>query len=368
VHGDIATAQAEGCCTELHGGHGGGHLTNRTKVEGARMWIYRGRSGEAVVHAWCHQRLKDSTLPHRREVIDGDFYTTHVVVAGDHHSRTVVLLPGRHSNAATLLELITVLAQRYRIVAVDLPGEAGLSSGGRPNTDRLRDYGRWIDAALPRLSEDPVVLLGHGFGAAVALAATPTPGVAGLVLLSPSGLVMPSLTGAVPFAGAGWRLRPTTHRSARLLSRLVGPAHEPAPELVEWVRLVGRHVRCSSTPPPDTDLARRWRSTPRTVATGAHDVVFPPSRLEEATSNMLDTPLVVVPAAGHLLPLERPAAVLALLARHDPDARTDRRMAQTCVRSIRQGAGHGRPPARQHQTEWRAAADAPLGAGGGHAR
>jgi pimeloyl-ACP methyl ester carboxylesterase len=169
-------------------------------------------------------------------VHSGSSAATHIAVAGADHHDTVVLLPGRHANAAVSTPLVTALAQRYRVVVVDLPGEAGLSSGGRPNTARLREYGTWLSELLPQLADRPVHLLGHAFGAAVALAATPSPRVAGLVLMNPAGLAWPALNPGLLAAGARWRLYSTQRSSRRLLTHLWGSGAGAPDDLGEWMQ------------------------------------------------------------------------------------------------------------------------------------
>lgn len=287
------------------------------------MWIYRDRSGQASTQTWCRQRLDDWHTPHRTQLVHGSLgTTTHLVVVGEGHEHTVVYVPGRHSNAAISTPLLDVLAQQYRVIAVDLPGEAGLGSGGRPNTDRLREYGTWLDETLAAVGDDAVTVLGHGFGAAVALAATPSTQVRGLVLLDPAGLMWPSYDPAVTAATVAWRLWPSAQSSARLLRTLSSPERAVSPALMDWLQVVGRHVACSSTPPADLGLAERWRSTPCSVAAGEHDLLFPPERLTGAARRTLDAPVLVVPDAGYLLPYEQPHAVLGLLEhqRHSADS------------------------------------------------
>lgn len=279
------------------------------------MWIYRGSTGEAAVRNWCHRRWSSWPPHHRRVLTSSVLGSTHITVAGADHPDTVVLLPGRHANAAVSTPLVTALAERYRVVVVDLPGEAGLSSGGRPNTARLHDYGSWLSEFLPQLADGPVHLLGHASGAAVALAAAPSSHVAGLLLMNPAGLVRPALNPGLLAAGARWRLCPTRRSSRLLLARLWGSGAAAPDELVEWMQVVGRHVRWSSTPPPPPpELVRRWSSVPCIVAAGERAVVFPPDRLAVAARDLLRARLVTVPGAGHLMPYEQPAAVLGLLA------------------------------------------------------
>lgn len=288
------------------------------------MWIYRGRSGRSSVQGWCRHQLAGWPVPHRRERIRGsdphDYGAAHLVITGEQHEQTVVVLPGRHGNAAVLTGLLEMLADSYRVVAVDLPGEAGLGSAGRPNTMRLHDYGAWLDGLLavvaPR-SPRGVTVLAHGFGAAVALAACPAPHINGLVLLSPYGFVRPAVDPRATVALLAWRIAPTAVAAARLLARLGGPGFVPPRALVDWLGLVGRHVAMSSAPPAHPGLAHRWRGTPCTVAVGEHDPLFGDGRLERSVRRAMRTSVVTVPGTGALLPYESPEAVLSVLRLHE---------------------------------------------------
>ncbi|MEV1295572.1 alpha/beta hydrolase [Pseudonocardia sp. NPDC049635] len=248
-----------------------------------------------------------------------DYRRAHLVLAGPAHAPTVVVLGGRHGCAATLTGLLELLAARYRVIGVDPPGEAGLGSGGRPNTDRLRDYGSWFDDLLTELAPDApdgVTVLAHGFGAAVALAARPTSRVRGMVLLNPYGFVRPAPRSGPLTAMLGWRAVPLHRTARRVLSRLGGPSFVPPEALVDWLATVGRHVALSTTPPPRPELARRWRGTPVTVCVGEHDPLFGGDRLARAARRVLGASVSVVPGAGALLPYEQPDAVRVALGRH----------------------------------------------------
>ncbi|GEL25088.1 hypothetical protein PSU4_40420 [Pseudonocardia sulfidoxydans NBRC 16205] len=247
-----------------------------------------------------------------------DSHTAHAVICGEEHRDTLVVVPGRHANAAVLVPLLEVLATRYRVIAVDLPGEAGLGSGGRPNTERLRHYGEWFDQVLATAATDrEVTVLAHGFGATVALAARPAPHVAGLVLLGPNGVVRPAVRPAAAAALARWRLAPTAASAERLLARLGGRDFVAPHALVEWMCLVGRHVAMSSQPPADPELARAWAATPCTVAVGEQDPLFGDGRLDRAVRSTLRTSVLTVPDVGALMPFEDPSAVLAVLRHHE---------------------------------------------------
>jgi hypothetical protein len=274
------------------------------------MWIYRGRSGRSSIQSWCRQQLAAWPVPHRRERIrdtrpNGE-RSAHLVITGEQHRQTIVVLPGRHGNAAVLTELVEKLAEHFRVVAVDMPGEAGLGSAGRPNTERLRGYGAWLDgllAAVAKHSSDGVTVLAHGSGAAVALAARPAPHISGLVLLSPYGFVRPAADLRAAAALLAWRLAPTAATAARLLARLGGRGFVPPRALVHWLGLVGRHVAMSSTPSAQPELAHRWRWTPCTVAVGEHDPLFGDGRLVRPVRRALRASVVTVPAPELCCPM-----------------------------------------------------------------
>uniref|UniRef100_UPI0012FF47C6 alpha/beta fold hydrolase n=1 Tax=Streptomyces exfoliatus TaxID=1905 RepID=UPI0012FF47C6 len=91
---------------------------------------------------------------------------------------------GTNFNAAACLPLATALATRYRTVLVDVPGQPGLSSGERgPGEARLDWYGAWLSGVLEACASGPVIVLGHSFGAAIALSSA-SPRIDGQILVS----------------------------------------------------------------------------------------------------------------------------------------------------------------------------------------
>lgn len=235
---------------------------------------------------------------------------THVLLAGD-GATTVVFVPGTNFNAAASLPLATALvAAGHRVLLVDVPGQPGLSSGERALSDgRLSWYGAWLNEVIERISSEPVAVMGHSFGAAIALS-TDSPRISRLVLVSPGGLTGLRLTPAVLAASAAWFLRPAPTHSARLLRTMLAPGHQPREDLVAWMTLVARHSRSSGAPGA---AVLPTRTIPRLVVTGEHDVFLPPRRLVTAVRSTLGAELGVVSEAGHLVVEERPEYLSTLL-------------------------------------------------------
>ncbi len=268
-----------------------------------------------MIRAWCTDRLDGWGVPHERQERATALGSTHLITAGS-GGPTVVLVPGTNLNAATGLDLIGALAEHRRVVALNLPGQPGLSAADSPGKDRITIYGHWLDGVLAAVGDGPYLLIGHSLGAAVVLAATPSDQVAGILLVDPAGLVKATIRPGVLATSTAWFLRPSDARSRRLIERMQAPGHPAPRDLAEWFTLVGRHTRSEGAPGPVGDaVLARWQDTPRAVLTGEDDTFFPPAKLAPVARQSLDTKAVVVPDAGHLLPHEHPQTVIdAVLA------------------------------------------------------
>ncbi|MDA3643375.1 alpha/beta hydrolase [Saccharopolyspora indica] len=272
--------------------------------------IYRGEQGRKAIQRWCADQLDAWPVPHQRQLISVTGASTHLVTAGT-GAQTAVFVPGTNFCAAACLPLATALAERCRVVVVDLPGQPGLSDGRRiPAPQRHSWYGRWLAEVIDQVSESPVVLVGHSLGAAIALA-TASPLVSRQVLLSPGGLVRARITPGILAASSTWLLRRRPADSARLLATMLAPGDLPRPELVEWMTLIARHARSSLDPAPALVADR---AVDRIVAVGDHDRYFPSRPLAAATRRTLGLPLSVLPSAGHLITEGQPGQLADLIA------------------------------------------------------
>ncbi|GAA2245368.1 alpha/beta fold hydrolase [Streptomyces amakusaensis] len=238
---------------------------------------------------------------------------THVTTAGP-EGTPVVFVPGTNFCAAASLPLASALVDAgHRVLLPDIPGQPGLSSGERgPAAGRMSWYGTWLSEVIEQTATGPVTVMGHSFGAAIALSSTSSR-IERMILVSPGGLTRLSVPPRLLAASAAWFLRPTAASSRGLLRAMHVPGRQPREELVEWMTLVARHSRSSGAPA----MAEPSRSTyPRQVVSGAHDVFLPADRLRRAVRTRLGLKLDVMAEAGHLLVEEHPHH-LAALAGHD---------------------------------------------------
>jgi pimeloyl-ACP methyl ester carboxylesterase len=126
----------------------------------------------------------------------------------------LVLVHGLGTDGSTWNRVAPLLAHRFRVITVDLPGYALDSSvHAVPHADELAEG---LDALLARLDVPSAVFVGHSFGGAVSLlTAHHHPSrCAGLALIAPGGFGV-ELNPVVPLMG--------TRAGARLLRALYGP-------------------------------------------------------------------------------------------------------------------------------------------------
>lgn len=277
------------------------------------MDIYRSETGRQILQRWCRDQL-ERTLPSAdRQIVDTALGPTHLTTTGS--GPRVVFLPGTNFGAATSTPLISAMASTFRVTAVDLPGQPGLSSGQRIRDDLVVRHREWLTQVCAAIGDSSVLLVGESLGAAVALCAESGSPIGGLVAVVPAGLVSARLDVGILMASVPWLLRPARARADRLLSMMDGGAavHDRE-QLVEWMAMVPRHLRTSLAPAPlPNQVLTRWQNTPCRVVLGEHDRFFPAARLVPPAQRLLGAETAVVTGAGHLLTHTAPHAVAEVL-------------------------------------------------------
>ncbi|MFD8411637.1 alpha/beta fold hydrolase [Streptomyces sp. NPDC059650] len=160
--------------------------------------------------------------------------TTRIHAHGPAQAPPLLLLPGGGATGAVWFRTARALGAGHRVLAVDLPRDAGLSvTEGRPLRTPA-DLMDWLDALLDGLGVDRAQLLGHSYGAWIALSyALHRPDrVDRLVLLDPTqcfaGFRLGFLLRSLPVL-----VRPTAARALAYLDReTAGTDTDP-----EWKRL-----------------------------------------------------------------------------------------------------------------------------------
>lgn len=244
---------------------------------------------------------------------------TFVISAGPVGAPDVVLLHGSASNSASWLGDVGTLAQRFRVHAIDMIGEPGLSAPSRPPL-ASHVYADWLGEALAGLGIERAALVGISLGGWLALEyATRRPeAVSAVVLLCPGGVGQPRniLIWALPLLMLGrWGRQ-------KIMQRMAGgaapPAHLPpeAKAYGEFMDLTFANFRPrTEVLPPfaDADLARL--TMPLLAILGARDVMIDSAGTRERLlGNVPSAEVVWLPEAGHLL-IGHAATIDGFLAR-----------------------------------------------------
>ncbi len=107
------------------------------------MSIYRTKTGEEILRAWCEERVAAGPWATTR-VVDTVLGSTHVAVMGS-GSVPLLWIPGTNFSAATSPSIAATLSAEFTVYVVDLPGQPGLSSSVKLGRDRFNRYGQWLD-------------------------------------------------------------------------------------------------------------------------------------------------------------------------------------------------------------------------------
>ncbi|MEM9738382.1 MAG: alpha/beta hydrolase [Pseudomonadota bacterium] len=141
----------------------------------------------ACVHSMVYTSNVEAAFPPRGETLKVDTADMHYIRLGNHQAPTVLFLHGASANANEFTwTLAPRLEDEFDLILADRPGH-GYS--GRPtDAHRLEIQAAQMAGILASLSpNDPVVVVGHSFGGAVALrlALDHPERVKGLILLAP---------------------------------------------------------------------------------------------------------------------------------------------------------------------------------------
>jgi pimeloyl-ACP methyl ester carboxylesterase len=266
------------------------------------MTIYKSEAGAHLLRERYLDALKAWPVPHDEARVPTPEGETFVLVSGPETAPPLVLLHGSGSNSAEWIHRIPSLVERFRVYAVDLIGEPGLSAETRPPLDSDR-YTVWLEAVLDHFGVSRAAFLTSSLGGWLALDfATRRPErVAALALRCPVGLG-PMKKGfvvkAVLLALLGERGR------RRSVAGAIGETGSSA--VVEQQLLVSANYRYRTGPFPvfgDSALGRL--TMPVYAVAGAQDAmvdsVTTKRRLEAAVPHAV---VELVAGTGHFIPGE----------------------------------------------------------------
>lgn len=213
---------------------------------------------------------------------------THVLLAGDPDAPPVCVLQGGNVTNPVTLAWVQGMADEYRLVAPDTPGEPGRSANEHP-----AEYGPWLVDVLDGLELERVAVVGPSHGAGVLLEATvETPErISAAVLVVPAGFGTPfsPALARVVLPSLAYRLYPREWLLRRALAPMFTEPMDTVEEVV--VETVGLALRTGELdtgfPGPDDPEELRGFDAPTLVVTADEDPFFPGERTAERAAAWL---------------------------------------------------------------------------------
>lgn len=238
--------------------------------------------------------------------VESDYGTTRVNASGPLDGPPVVLLPGGGATSTVWFANVAALARGNRVFAIDPMGEPGRSVVGRKPIRTVDDLMCWLDQVIGTLEVTRTSVVGHGYGATVALeyALQRPERVGTLVLLDPpsrfAGMRLAYLLHAVPIL-----VRPTRER----MRSLIRWETQNAPLDADWLDLTERGTDFPSAKPvvPRRPTGNRWAtlSADVTIVFAGESKVHNSFRVADAVGKVLPNAhtVVLTGCSHHMLPM-----------------------------------------------------------------
>lgn len=277
--------------------------------------IYKSDEGRQLIQQRYREHLDAWPVPREELRIDTSAGETFVVVSGPTDAPPLVVLHGSGANASTWRADIADWSTGFRVYAVDLPGEPGLSAPTRLALDSDATAS-WLDEVIDGLGLDTVALVGMSLGGWTALDyVLRRPGrVTTLVLLCPGGLGKHRYGWLVKAIGLRLIGRHSARDMARVGLGIDGPEADP---IIDHIELTFTHF--SARPgklPIFRDEQLRKVDIPVLVIVGERDALFDSARTAERARGAFTRGEVrVLPGVGHAL-VNQTAAVREFVRKH----------------------------------------------------
>ena len=278
--------------------------------------IYKTEEGEQAVRERYLRFLERWPVANQQLRVPTREGETFVIASGPEDAPPLLLLHGGAANSAMWMGDIAAWAAHFRVYAVDLIGEPGLSAPSRPSLSS-EAHALWLDDVIQALSLTRTSIVGISLGGWLALDyATRRPErVESLVVLCPGGIGRQKL--AIVFKTIFLRMcGPWGTRKLResILGRAPAEVPPAVRAFLDFVALIHENFRPRMVKlPVFSDAALKRLTMPVLAIVGGKDVLLDSAgtkrRLE---ANVPHAEIRYLPEAGHVIPGQR-AAILEFL-------------------------------------------------------
>jgi len=248
--------------------------------------------------------------------VDTSLGRTRVHAAGPPEAPPVVLVSGGGACSPVWADVVGHLVPNRRVLAVDVPGDAGMSASPPHKPRDPSDVGRWLEDVLGALDLDRVVMVGHSYGAWLTLthAIRHPHRLAHLVLVDPTDcFTRPSrnyLAHALPLF-----LAPSARRRRAFLSWETGGRGIDPDAAALWADQGRPAVLLRPTLPSAQDLSRL--QLPVSVLLAERSRVHDPAALDRRLRTLLPDAATstLTGVSHHAIPTEHPEQLASQLLR-----------------------------------------------------
>ena len=255
-------------------------------------------------------------VPYDAIDVKTSYGSTHINVSGPIDGHPLVLLHAAGLSSTVWFANIAGLSAHHRVYAVDVIGDAGKSVADRLMMKRA-DYARWLRDVFDGLNIERGYLLGHSYGGWLTLnmALTYPDRLRKIVLLAPAASFRPLgfITKLILYLGE-FKIHPPV-RSFLRAGAAKGTVIEES-----FIHLIEKVTRyCSPAtmfPTVYTDEELKQIDLPALLLIGAGEKIYNPQKaIERAQRWMPDLTAEIIPNAGHLLIMDQPDIINALILR-----------------------------------------------------
>lgn len=267
------------------------------------MSIYKTEATERRSLALYAQARSRWPVPHEELTVETRYGQTFVIACGPKDAPPIMLLHGSGTNASSWMPDIPALASRFRVHAVDLIGEPGLSAPVRPSL-ASDGHALWLDDVMDGLWLARAGFVGASLGGLLAAdyAIRRPDRVDRLALLCPAG-IGPHRTGFVFLALTLLAFGPWGRRQ---VWAMVAKGSDAPRAFLDYIQEVSRTVKHRHGKVPvftDAQIARL--TMPVLAVVGGKDILLDSAETRRRLERCAPQAKVrFLPDAGHLLPFQ----------------------------------------------------------------
>jgi pimeloyl-ACP methyl ester carboxylesterase len=265
---------------------------------------FKTEAGADEVRAAYRALLTEWPVPSEQLRIPTHLGETFIVACGPTDASALVAIHGAQANTAAYMVDAALWSQHFRVYAIDVPGEAGLSPDVRPPLDD-DTHASWLDDVMDGLGIERASVVGTSLGGWLALdyAVRRPQRVERLGLICPAGIGKQKnfLLKALPLLLLGpWGMN-------RMRGMIFGPRPAVVTPFLQrfgaLMELIGRHIRIRNVKIPRLTDAQLAALPPAIVIIGGKDALIDSfdtkARLEACCPQ---AKIVFLPEGYHYMP------------------------------------------------------------------